>query len=627
MIKNGLKQLFRTPIKTIGFLLLLIFAVVFLSLGGNLFLTSTRTLSEYDDAFTTAGTIQQKESGVEIMENFSNSDMMNSTIFEIPVYGDPIPVSVFDALDKYEGIEYIVRPEHRPIYTAYSNEIYENQIEKEKNISSYTYNEKMIVEFTPMQTYVPDHPDRCRVTKIFDGSERFVEEGDIIGICVDWARNPPVLEEGKTYIAQIFDVHNGHYDNSDYTSFYEWIPSNPLGIEKYNSEGEIIYEYTPENAHFSEVTEGFYETGEGRLWKKYMEGRRLSRYTMSVTPVNSIDSLMDFYTNETAMAEGREITKEEFAEGANVCILPQSLAEKYSFKVGDTITFDYLTADYFEVGIAPSWHSIGFGTHYIDKDWEIVEPFDTQKYEIVGIYEMPNEYEAQLFGVISHGAILPRSSIKGSDEGNIVRYGPMKTENSGFILENGTAEKFLEAYTAEGLDEILKVEIYDGGFSEIKENLDSIKTVAIVLLIVGAVTTLAVILFFCYLFISKQKKRTAIERSLGVKKRSCAVGLLIGILLIAILGSAVGSVIAYYSAEPMNELVEEFTTVAKYSLRYSNWKNAFDKRVEFEATIMADPVVSISICLAVIIMTMIIASIYVWQNLKAEPLELLSKRE
>lgn len=48
-------------------------------------------------------------------------------------------------------------------------------------------------------------------------------------------------------------------------------------------------------------------------------------------------------------------------------------------------------------------------------------------------------------------------------------------------------------------------------------------------------------LFLLYIFIAKESRRTAIERGLGMSKRQCYVSLVSGILVLALIGTALGS--------------------------------------------------------------------------------------
>ena len=220
--------------------------------------------------------------------------------------------------------------------------------------------------------------------------------------------------------------------------------------------------------------------------------------------------------------------------------------------------------------------------------------------------------------------VIPSKSVKNSDEDNIVGYGPMKGYNTSFQIPNGTTREYLEKFKALGINN-LEVEFYDGGYEKLASGMRNLKTVAIILVVVSVATTLAVLFFFIFMFISKQKKRTAIERSLGMTKKKCMLSMLYGIILVIFIGAIAGSFIGFKITNfVMSNSMK--TGEELYSTAFSNWVNNSDKMAELsETSVSANPLVPIFICIAVIIVSLVISLIFIKNNLKAEPLELLSK--
>ena len=58
-MKNSLKQMMRTPVRTILFLTLMVFAAFLMTLGAGIWLKGNRTLEQYEDRFMTIGTVRQ----------------------------------------------------------------------------------------------------------------------------------------------------------------------------------------------------------------------------------------------------------------------------------------------------------------------------------------------------------------------------------------------------------------------------------------------------------------------------------------------------------------------------------------------------------------------------------------
>lgn len=58
-MKNSLKQMMRTPVRTVLFLGLMVFAALLMTLGAGIWLKGTQTLAQYEDRFMTIGTVRQ----------------------------------------------------------------------------------------------------------------------------------------------------------------------------------------------------------------------------------------------------------------------------------------------------------------------------------------------------------------------------------------------------------------------------------------------------------------------------------------------------------------------------------------------------------------------------------------
>ena len=71
IIRNSFRQILRTPVKTALFLLFIILSSALLALGASLWRISTVNIERYEAAFTTIGTVQQKQTAVETRFSWS----------------------------------------------------------------------------------------------------------------------------------------------------------------------------------------------------------------------------------------------------------------------------------------------------------------------------------------------------------------------------------------------------------------------------------------------------------------------------------------------------------------------------------------------------------------------------
>ena len=113
----------------------------------------------------------------------------------------------------------------------------------------------------------------------------------------------------------------------------------------------------------------------------------------------------------------------------------------------------------------------------------------------------------------------------------------MTSFTASFQIPNGTIQQF-DAALKEHIPEAGRLNIIydDRGYSEIRKSLDNSRAMALLLLLAGIVALLL------YFFVVKEKKRTAIERSLGMTKIQCRVSLLAGLIILTVFSACAGSV-------------------------------------------------------------------------------------
>lgn len=619
LLKNSLKQMGRTKVRTIVFLILIILTVTFLSLGVNLWQMCNENLEKYESVFTTIGVVNQKENAMELTQHW-DAATKKYTYWDEPIYDTILPISLLD----FEGANYIIKPEQRPYYGAYSPGI---KIWSDKEETDIINGWGSIVGIIPYEDCIPTKPVKVKVARVLWGTS--CVEGSDIWFCDHFNDNPGLLKKGKTYVTAIEPISNTHEDSYLRIS-YEYYPFNPTISTQKSNKGEMVAKDDIPDDKLVELTENFYETKGGKKWENIGEAyERFIKYTFPIVPTNKTEFLMEFNQGNAHIFDGRDITEKEYEKGEKVCIMPKKLAKMNGLKIGDNINLKIYYADY-EKPASQTFSTratvLCFGL--LNAQGEAYPVFEDSDYKIVGFYnntadpgKRPTGYELG-----SNAVIIPSKSVKNSDEDNIVGYGPMKGYNTSFQIPNGTTREYLEKFKALGINN-LEVEFYDGGYEKLASGMQNLKTVAIILVVVSVATTLAVLFFFIFMFISKQKKRTAIERSLGMTKKKCMLSMLYGIIVVISIGAIAGSFIGFKITNfVMSNSIE--TGEELYSTAFSNWVNNSDKMAELSKTsVLANPLVPIFICIAVIIVSLVISLIFIKNNLKAEPLELLSKSE
>lgn len=618
MLKNSLKQMGRSKSRTIAFLLLLILAVTFLSLGVNLWQACNRNMEEYEKVFMTVGVVNQKENAVKVTESWDAS-IKEYTYWDEAVYDSILPISLLN----FEGANYVIPPEQRPYYGAYSPGIKIWPADEEENsIREWG----AIIEFVPYADNIPRKPIKVKVTKVLWGSRR---EGEDILLCDQFNDNPGMMEAGKTYITAIqswpIPFKDTEYELLPYAN-----PYNPTISTQKNKKGERIGEEKASFENWVEVTDHFYETEEGEKWEELAGTQdRFIKHTFPVVPTNRAGLLMDFHQKNAFISDGRDITDKEYENGEKVCIVPQRFATKNGLKVGDRLNLQLYFSDY-ERSASQTYYPSGtilLDRTLINAEGKAYPVFEDSEYEIVGIYSGASQTNNPTGYEMGYNAVvIPARSVKNSDENNIIGYGPMKGYTTSFQIPNGATRMYLEKFKALGLHN-LEVNFYDGGYEKLALGMRNLMMVALILMSVSGATTLAVLFFFVFLFISKQKKRTAIERSLGMSKEQCTWSMLYGIFAVISSGGIIGSFIGFMGTGLV--LSDSMKQEAElYSKAFSNWVNNADTVATHSAVdVSVNPMSSIFLYLIVLLVSLLIALILIKNNLKEEPLALLSRNE
>lgn len=216
-IRNSIKQMLRTPVKSISFLLLLITACAFMTTGINLWVENQRSQKKFEKEFMTIGTVEQTASSVS-QELLWNAESKKYEIYQSPEYTGIHSLSVLD----FNGSDYIRQPEKRSYYGSYGSDY----VLREQDFSSEMM--PMVVEFSPLEDCVPSESVRIRIKKVLD--EREGMTGAELLYCDHYNETPEPLYKDRTYVAYIGHSSWAHGKNADEVSEgkkLEYTPMDP----------------------------------------------------------------------------------------------------------------------------------------------------------------------------------------------------------------------------------------------------------------------------------------------------------------------------------------------------------------------------------------------------------------
>ena len=124
-MKNSLKQMMRTPVRTMLFLILMVFAALLMTLGTCIWLKGISTMAQYEDRFLTIGTVRQ------VPDSFEQTLEWNAETRDYDVIKRAQYSSYYTPEDMFfPDAEYLAEPEQRAFYTSYVPEylMYNNSI-------------------------------------------------------------------------------------------------------------------------------------------------------------------------------------------------------------------------------------------------------------------------------------------------------------------------------------------------------------------------------------------------------------------------------------------------------------------------------------------------------------------
>ena len=633
MFKFSLKQLLRQKGRALLFFLLLAASTALVVTGSVMTSESTQRIATVESTYTTIGMVEQLPIDTEVGQYEDSCD--GPQTYSDDVYGDII---MMDALD-FPGADYIVKPEQRPVFVTYQPDM------------RYSWGRAIprhLLELTPLENTDGTEPVEVKVTRVLhselngasmsrgDGSkDKKMEVGDIFILSQARSRTKVPLEVGEKYVcnAHLMGICQTH-GQQEY-GMYIQPHTNQCDTkgEKIDTAlyGDDIYQ------RIHHVTgDDFYEPGHmGDIYEKWVKIHEMENSLFPVLGTSSLTELPSYHDKTMQVTKGREITPEEFAEGALVCMLPEKTATVNRLSVGDKIKLPLTCAIYG-----------GDNTLYDDfpllnAEGEFYDVFWEQEYEIVGLYTGEgtirdtteyNDISLDMF-------IIPINSVGASWDNIIAGWYPPSKLQTTFQIPNGTIQEFDEALR-ENVPEVanLQVTYDDRGYTEVMKSLNDSRDMAYLLLLGGILAALAIIALLLYFFVVKEKKRTAIERSLGMSKKQCRVSLLGGLAVLTAASVIVGTVLgtaalSLVREEPKSASVaaepgpEELDAQYKFSTKFSLWAKgrelAEDAEIEAEAPVTVYLIAPLGLCLLIGLLAWLLLHCSFW----TDPIYLLSTGE
>ncbi len=510
-IRNSLKSIIRTPVKSSLFLMLIAAVTAFLYLALNTWYSSVAMLRDAEDNYTTIVTLKYRDT-YGASAGYQTAEMKEDAAkIDFQAIADNENVRLWQPADIGFGTsEGFVSKSRDPEY-AFTTVMVVKDLRKFADDSPYAG--KLVDTLYSFRDYKPG-----RTVFIRDNFEEIGFEPDEDALYVIHA-NIVTLDGNGISLELVPFINN-------------WAEAS--GID------------TTAIKPFLEIeSEADLQTQEAKIYQEIANYYTAMNQALSVNHVTDPASLEEFHQQVLFLESGRLFTQEEAQAGEKLAVISRTIADRQELDVGDDLTIllpDQDTSSYYEWGMELSRE---------------------ETYRVVGIVNYVEEYHKNIY-------IPPTSYANhGSQDPNPVG---SATSLGQATIKNGTADAFLADLEPYLSDNIL-VNVYDQGYEIMANAVHVVQNAAIALSLVALLVTLAVLVFFSTQYTDSQRETVGIMRSFGATKHESRLYLMAGAVLILVLAIVLGIAIGIYYAEDL--VVYALNFVADLQVIDSRYSDSF----------------------------------------------------
>ena len=308
-------------------------------------------------------------------------------------------------------------------------------------------------------------------------------------------------------------------------------------------------------------------------WETVLNCYNTALHHFPMIGTENLDAFYLFLSEDASIISGRSFTQEEYDSGAKVCILSQTLANKAGISVGDTVHLSqFLCNEDFNLSIDPAAADGMLNNPTVGEPMLDIE-YITQNevFTVVGLYRQTNEWEQTSYSITPNTVFIPRTAqIPGgfgkisttvvntgvNAEGNEFTYKTITEQGCygiyfSILIENGSMDEFVLSIS--GTDWADQFHTFGQGYDGLIDSVDAVALSSEKLFIFAVFGWGIIVLLYVLLFQNGQKKNLGIMRSMGAKPRQiihylfgsgfslCCVCLLLGTGLTGALISRINS--------------------------------------------------------------------------------------
>jgi len=573
-MKYTLKRLYRTPVKTIIFILLISLSASALSISAGMWKYSYDSIKHSKGAFTTIGVLREIE--------FTEQIYVNSVK---PKYDYELLTKVKQAAADSQYTRYTDRREYLMGYNPDMTSV--GNLAANSGLFPYAYSIITgVCESVGYSIYasysavIKIDKDDLNILPNFvveDSRYEDIEYISISGTSLTTDLEFP-FKAGEKYIIYAYingyDYENERWQgnfklqklgNTDYEEYYVLSEEEKKEHPEYSR--NFVYKILDDSmlpCHvLSTDAQSFLDSGDEK-WNEIVNNCRITKRSTEILLTDDMYSIYSFNVGDAFVLTGRAIRKDEYEQGAKVCLINSTFAYYNDLDIGDKIKLSVYESD-FVVG-NKLIRSPATGTTVGENDSEEYfaplgykgQGFITEvEYEIVGMYSLPPSAARGELLISQNVLIAPSKSIEGDfntkpvevevvrriDE-VIHRFKMERTSIPGsfsVVIENGKTEEFEEEMAVLGYGGMFYY--FDQNYSQISGLLDGYMKTASFIVFISILAWVCIAAVFLSIYMISSRKSLATMLSLGSGRIKAFMSEMTGISLIIFIASIVGLIV------------------------------------------------------------------------------------
>ena len=504
-IRMSIRQLLRTPVKTLLFVLLLAAVTIMLTFGSVLYLQARAQIEAVEEQYTTLGMVTQRPSYTRKVSCEYGCGAQGSAIYD--VYDEIIPIDVLDWAD------YVIPPEERLSYmgqVGVASVGIESTVVKSDGIIFTSEppgpEDPILVELEALKDSAGGAPVSMRVLRQLYGYEW---QSETPTLCQHYSSEPIPIQAGEKYMAVLkmescMEHHIAEFVPmpSNYSSQYDPDGTPAEGeapgfhLFYQDGDGSFVTSHTPGGSPVDFQRMGTMIQHEDESysfgpWLELVNNLRNKDTYYPAIATNNMDLLPSWQAKRLKIRDGRAITQEEFDEGVHVCLIPESWNRKHygrdfnQFVPGPSSELQFSIKMALKNYPASKFDTLGNDIYFdpfsfFSSEGKTYITYAGGAYQIVGTFTMDLEgLDTGDIDLAANCMIIPAKSLGDTQQKNIAYYGPMTGTYVSFQIPNGSISEFdRKLHEAVPEADLLEITYSDNGYEQVMPPLERARTAA-----------------------------------------------------------------------------------------------------------------------------------------------------